>query len=169
MSKWYGSVNNRIDEGRKFCKEIKVGTGMTEYLWSDRHPYEVTRVIDQEHVFVRKMDHKRIDHNGMSDWQEYEYISNPNYDEIELMLRRGKWYIVKTFNKEELMKKVDELFANGKAMLRTKEAELLRLCEWSQFTDNQREKFNNGKTIKKYEQWNNISFGVMEYYYDYSF
>ena len=165
----YGSINNRFDEGHKFCKEIKVGTGMTEYMWSDRHPYEVTRVIDQEHVFVRPMDHKRTDSNGMSECQDYEYISNPNYSEIEVMVRRGKWYKVFSYNKEELMKKVDELFANKKEMLRTKEDELKRLCEWSNFTEKQQADFDNGKTIKKYQKWNNISFGVMEYYYDFSF
>lgn len=46
--KWYGSLNNRLEENKMFCEEIKVGTGLTEYFYSDRHPYEVVKVIDQK-------------------------------------------------------------------------------------------------------------------------
>ena len=45
-NKWYGSLNNRLDEGKTFG-DIKVGTGVTEMCWSDRHPYEVVEIIDE--------------------------------------------------------------------------------------------------------------------------
>ena len=167
--KWYGSVNNRIEEGKQFTPEIKVGTGMTEYMWSDRHAYEVTRVIDQEHLFVRKMNAKRIDHNGMSECQDYEYTSNPNAPEIEIVKRRGKWYIQNNFNKDELMKRIDKAFEEGKSNCKTKECELAYYLIHADLTPKQREAFDNGKTVKKYREWNNISFGVMEEYYDFSF
>ena len=44
--KWYGSLNNRIEENRMFTDEIKVGTGVTKYSWSDRDAYEVVEVED---------------------------------------------------------------------------------------------------------------------------
>ena len=31
MAKWYGSINNRLEEDKQFCPVIEVGTGMTEY------------------------------------------------------------------------------------------------------------------------------------------
>ena len=34
--KWYGSLNNRLEENRQFCEKIEVGTGVTEYMYSDR-------------------------------------------------------------------------------------------------------------------------------------
>ena len=91
MSKWYGSVTNRIEENRMFCDEIKVGTGVTEYDWSDRHPYEVTEVIDQKHVKVRMMDHKGIGEPYSNEW---ELISNPKHSEVLLNKRGNYWYKV---------------------------------------------------------------------------
>lgn len=165
----YGSINNRFDEGHKFCKEIKVGTYVTEYLWSDRHAYEVTKVIDQEHVTIRRLDAKRIDKNGMSECQDYQYISNENNASFDLEFRRGKWYIVRTFNKEEMLKEVEKRFANKSNDCYDKEKELMWLLHGSNFTEKQYEKFNNGGSIKKYYEHNNISFGVADEYYDYSF
>ena len=52
--------------------------GVTECMWSDRAPYEVIAVKDDRHITVREMNYKRIDGNGMSECQEYEYTSNPN-------------------------------------------------------------------------------------------
>ena len=54
---WYGSLNNRIEENKMFCDTIEVGTGVTEYSWSDRHPYEVVEVKDQKNVAIRGMKH----------------------------------------------------------------------------------------------------------------
>ena len=53
--KWYGSINNRIEEGHNYesDKTIKVGTDVTVYGWSDRQCKYVTRVIDQKHIFVK--------------------------------------------------------------------------------------------------------------------
>lgn len=126
MARWYGSLTNRIDENKKYCDEIKVGTGVTEYLWSDRHAYEVTKVIDQKHVFIRRMETERIDNNGMSDVQDYKYTSNPKYEEKELIYKYNHWY--------EVYRWIDD----------------------------------TGKKRHKSEKIN-VSFGVMNEYYDYSF
>lgn len=167
--KWYGSINNRIDEGKQYCKEIKVGTGMTEYMWTDRHAYEVVKVINQNHVFVKRLIAKRIDHNGMSECQDYEYISNPDAAEIELVKRYNAWYILNVYSKKDIEQRAKKAFETGRNCGKTIEAEinyyLLNAC----FTEKQRADFENGKEIKKYKKWNNISFGVLDEYYDFSF
>lgn len=92
MSKvWYGNLTNRVAE---MCKQPKpvVGMGVTEMMWSDRYPFEVIEVIDDRHILVRELDAKRIDSNGMSESQKYEYISNEENNVIKLFLtKQGKW------------------------------------------------------------------------------
>lgn len=168
MSKWYGSVNNRIEEGHQFVKEIKVGDGMTEYLWSDRHAYEVTQVINQEHVFVRRM--KATIKEGTSYYQQqYDYAQDLNEKEIELVKYRGNWCKLHIYNKERINKLVDKAFEEKRNWWGTKEQEYEFAVGMGHLTEKQREKFENGKTIKKYTPWKNISFGVMEEYEDPSF
>jgi len=51
-----------------------VGKGATELCWSDRHAYEVLSVSeDGMSCIIDQYDAKRIDKNGMSESQEYEY------------------------------------------------------------------------------------------------
>lgn len=89
-SKWYGSISNRIEEGKTYG-EIFVGMGATEYMWSDTVPYEVIKVVDEKHVVVRRMDYKRVDKEGMSDYQEYEYTSNPKNYIARLTKTKNGW------------------------------------------------------------------------------
>lgn len=87
---WYGSLQNRLLE--KVNKEPQVGMGVTEYCWSDRHAYEVIAVKDARHITVRRLDYKRIDNNGMSEDQEYEFKSNEKNHTCELFLtKKGVW------------------------------------------------------------------------------
>lgn len=125
-SKWYGSLTNRCEENHKLVDKIKVGDGVTEYLWSDRVPYEVTKVIDQTHIFIRPMDYERTDNNGMSECQDYKYISNPNRKELEMRFKYNHWYEIQHYTDKE-----------GKP---------------------------HRRSIKM-----NITIGVMERYYDFSF
>lgn len=55
MSKvWYGNLTNRLEENKNFTgREIKPGDDITMYLYSDRHCYYVTDVIDQKHIKVK--------------------------------------------------------------------------------------------------------------------
>lgn len=150
MKKIYGSLINRIHEGKTFVDEIKVGTPVTEYLWSDRHVHEVTKVIDQKHVFIREMEAIRTDKNGMSDSQQYRYESNENANEVELVKRGDVWYKVTTYTKELYEKLVKEYW-----------------CGWV-LTESQWKRIDEGKDVKKYTKMN-ISFGIADYYYDFSF
>lgn len=90
-AKWYGSLNNRIDEQIKSPVPL-VGMGATEYCWSDRHAYEIISVKDERHITVRQYTAKRTDNNGMSECQDYEFISNPNGATCDLFLTsKGEW------------------------------------------------------------------------------
>lgn len=167
--KLYGSLTNRFEESKQYCKEIEVGTYMTEYMWSDRHAYEVVKVIDQQHVSVRRLKAIRTDNYGMSDAQNYRYESDERQPVEDLEFRRGKWYKVYYYNKESILKTIEERFNTGRNIMRKKEHEYNWLVIHAGMTANQRAKFENGATIKKYTQWNNISFGVADEYYDFSF
>lgn len=122
MSKWYGSINNRLEENRQFVPTIEVGTGMTEYLWSDRHPYEVVKVIDQKHVVVREMEHKLVGEPFSNKWELFSDPERP----VEYITKRGQYWYWTTEYEEDGKKKRNLHRAN-------------------------------------------VSFGVAEYYYDYSF
>ena len=88
---WYGSLQNRMMERGKM-PEPQVGMGATECFYSDRKPYEIIEVKDARHITVRALDYKRIDDYGMSDCQDYEYISNPENPTAELFLtKQGEW------------------------------------------------------------------------------
>lgn len=121
MSKWYGSVENRLEENKMYCDKIKVGTLATVYFYSDRFPYEVLKVINDKHIFVRELSHKKKEGSPeMSN--EWDLYSNPDNKLYELKFRYGKWKVV------------------------------------SQLKDG-----------SIYYSDINISFGVAEYYFDYSF
>lgn len=143
---WYGSLNNRLDENKMFCDEIKVGTGVTKYSYSDRHAYEVTRVDNQKHVWIRQYDHKPAGEAFSNDW---ELISNENNPEIELVFRYGKWYSVIEWTQEA----IDKIIARDGYFI-----------DWHGV----QEKLQNKKSVKTYDKMN-VSFGVADYYYDYSF
>lgn len=88
---WYGSLTNRIEERAK-SPTPAVGMGATEYCWSDRHAYEIIEVKDDRHITVRAYTCKRIDKNGMSECQDYEYIPNPNGHIAHLFKTlKGEW------------------------------------------------------------------------------
>ena len=150
MKKLEGSIINRIYEGNTFVDEIKVGTPVTEYFWSDRHVHEVTKVIDQKHVFIREMKAIRTDDNGMSDYQTWRYESDPKAHEVELVKRGDVWYEVHTYTKE----RYDYLVKNS-------------WCGWV-LTESQWKRIDEGKDVKKYTKMN-ISFGIADYYYDFEF
>lgn len=147
-SKWYGSINNRIEENKMFCDEIRVGTGMTEYWWSDRHPYEVIAVKDQKHVTVRALDHKHIGEPCMdNNWELISNENNPTYE----MTKRGKyWYFTVTVTADIL----DDDSVDTKLYLAQNEIDIDKLRK-------------NGKVTRYHRA--NVSFGVADYYYDYSF
>jgi hypothetical protein len=63
-------------------KDVVLGvTGATLLSWSDRHPATVVDMYKQgkfEYIVVQHDDYKRIDQNGLSESQTYEYTQNKN-------------------------------------------------------------------------------------------
>lgn len=157
--KFYGSLTNRLEEGKQFVKQIEVGTGVTEYLWSDTHAYEVTKVISQTNFFVRRYDRKCK--GQINDWQ---LISNPNNPEIEVVKRNNIWYRVTRYSKKNLIKRAYEM---RKSFKNEEVAYNYFLC-MSGLTQKQKEKIESGKEVKQYSKFN-ISVGKAEEYFDYEF
>lgn len=162
--KLYGSLNNRMEENRMYCKEIEVGTGMTRYDYSDRHAYEVVKVINQTNVFVREYDHEIAGEPMSNQWK---LVSNENNPVIELKLKNGVWYRVLEYSKQNWLEQAQKEFERGS--VKTPQAWYDYCKCMSGLTQKEKDKIENGKTVKKLRKFGNVSFGVAEYYFDYEF
>lgn len=170
--KLYGNLNNRFDENRYFngtLNNIKVGTLCTIYSWSDRHAYEVVEVTDQEHIAIRQLKAIRTDGNGMSDSQTYRYESNPKNPIQKLVLKNGKWREANTYTKERYEKAIENSIKSGDAKERKAAEAFIKYHFRCNITEKQFERMMDGKEITKLGEQVNISFGVADQYYDYSF
>lgn len=145
---WYGNLTNRLEENKMFCEEITVGTGMTEYLYSDRRPYEVVEVKDQKHVKVRRLDHKHIGNVPMDN--SWELISNEENPVYEMTKRGNFWYWTVRITSDIL----EDLTFEKQLFLAHNDVDIDKLRE-------------KGKVTKYHKA--NVSFGHADYYYDYEF
>lgn len=154
MSKWYGSLDNRLEENRMMCDAIEVGTGVTEYSWSDRHPYEVVAVKDQKHVTIRPMKHEhRADAEPMTN--SWIITSDENASTEEIAKRGNYWYSVVTITPQEAQEILDGDDVDAKI--------------WACHNNfNLPEIVASGKVKKAYHR-RNLTFGKADYYYDYEF
>ena len=146
---WYGNLTNRLEENKMFCDTIEVGTGVTEYYYSDRHPYEVVEVMDQKHVMVRQLDHKHVGDGCMDN--NWELVSNEEYPARMLTKRGDRWYWTVTVT-SDILEKAHEIET------------MLFLCHNNIDADKLREK---GKITRYHKA--NVSFGIADYYYDYEY
>lgn len=144
---WYGSLDNRLEENRQFCETIEVGTGVTEYHYSDRTPYEVVAVKDQKHISIRRYDHEA---DGECYSNKWKLISNEDNTVIDLVKRGNYWYREKTAT-------IDDV--------NSADVEVRLWVALNGFDVDKIKK--NGKQTKFDKM--NVSFGIAEYYYDYSF
>ena len=151
--KLYGNLNNRLEEDKMFCSEITVGTGVTEYFYSDREAYEVVSVKDQKHVTVRKYDHKLIGGPYSNDWQ---LISNPDNPERDLERRGNVWYWTSTVTQADV-NRMQEKGEEGQMMM------FHLSCEGFDFD----KIAEHGKQTKRHRA--KVSFGRANYYYDHEF
>lgn len=154
MTKWYGSLQNRLEENKTYCDEIKVGTGVTEYSWSDREAYEVIAVQDQKHVTIRKMDHRHVGDGCMDN--SWELISNPGNPTYDLVKRGNYWYSKLVCTREWLQSLPDDPEKKFEAQL------------WMAHNDFDPDVVMTKGSQTKYRR-RNVSFGVASYYYDYEF
>lgn len=148
MSKFYGSLNNRLMENSVGPKPV-VGMGVTECCYSDREPYEIIEVKDDKHIVVRAMGYERIDNNGMSECQDYRYFSKPDGAVYHLVLRNGRW-------RDRIEEAVYEEDPDG---------EYVRLFDGG---NNKRYRKVGTKLTNKLG-CNGWRLGVAEHYYDFSF
>ena len=153
--RWYGNLNNRLEENRQFCETIEVGTGMTEYMYSDRHPYEVVEVKDQKHVSVRGLDHKKVGDVPMDN--NWELVSNENNPVYYLTKRGNYWYWTVTVT-SDILEGLEEKSNNERIDT------MIFLCHQNIVADELKAK---GK-ITRYHRAN-VSFGIADYHYDYEF
>ena len=87
--KAYGSITNRIMENVK--GDPYVGMGVTMTLWSDRYAGTVIKVTPYK-VTVQRDKAKRIDGNGVSESQTYEYEPDYNGEILEFYKQKnGAW------------------------------------------------------------------------------
>jgi len=89
-----GSLVNYIMSGRSaLCPEV--GMGATELWWSDRHAYTIVEVSgDKKRIVVQRDIAKRIDRNGFSESQTYEFTPDPTATRVVVTLRKnGRWVV----------------------------------------------------------------------------
>lgn len=99
----YGNVINRVLEGKNFSgKEIEVGMPVTEYLWSDREPWEVTKVYDQKHICIRRLDYEVVEGSMMDGSAEYKFKSNTKNQEVEIKRFKNGWFDLREVNGKKL-------------------------------------------------------------------
>lgn len=196
MSKrWYGSIDNRIEEGRNYepDKKIKEGTDITVYYWSDRHCKYVTKVVDQKHIFVKDWhvcaDHSKPGGAGHQDWmyfktarEEQEYLDNyyMSNDKARLEYEKclGRKYECANYDEIKESSPEEWVFRYGhwNRVVRFTKADVERIKErdgWCRLypkTEKEKEAFEAGKEVVQYSRISEgISFGVREYYYDWEF
>ena len=94
-----GSLINHLFSGSAFHKP-EIGEGATLLSWTDRYPATVID-YDEKKKIVTVQDDKyvRIDKNGLSESQTYEYAANTDGCTRTFKHNGDKWYPV-VFNKE---------------------------------------------------------------------
>ena len=192
--KWYGSINNRIEEGHNYesGKTIKVGTDITTYFWSDRQCKYVTKVVDQKHIFVKDYyviaDRASGSHGDrwkyfkslreqeayLNDW----YRSHPEEAaEYERAVGRPYEYadldeIEESSHEEEWAFRYghwNRVIRFGKALAEKTEERSGRRGFFPK-TEKEKEAFEAGKEVVRYDRiQEGISFGVRDFRYDWEF
>lgn len=165
MSKWYGSIDNRLEEGKNFTgREIRVGDDITMYLWSDRMCYYVTDVENQKRIKVRRYYHC-ADHSKPGGMGHQNWLLFKTWDEYNEYLAD---YFPQYHCHGEHRDEPDPetwVFRYNKWMVET-------ICKDSRFCNNERERkeFEKKGYFRSYrDTTGKVSFGVAEYYHDWEF
>jgi hypothetical protein len=81
LGKQTGSFVNWAQSGTRGQPEPEVGMGVTFLGWTDRHPGTIHAIFSDDkflYIEVSGDDYQRVDNNGMSECQDYEYTSRPD-------------------------------------------------------------------------------------------
>ena len=74
-----GSLTNYLKSGTKGQPVPVVGMGATLLSWTDRYPATIIEVLKGGKVIIVQEDNAvRVDNNGMSECQDYEFTPNPD-------------------------------------------------------------------------------------------
>jgi hypothetical protein len=94
MSQEHGSFQNTILGSSEPVPVV--GMGATEYKWTDRCAYTIVRVSESGKTFWMQEDKaERVDANGMSEAQSYEFTPDPTAPLVEVRInKRLGWKIV---------------------------------------------------------------------------
>lgn len=157
--KWYGNLTNRLEEGRQF-EEIKPGTDITMYLWSDRHCYYVTEVIDEKHIKVKPWiviaDHSKPCRMGHQDWLYFKTYKEAN-DYLKSFGFNGYREDLETIEE-------DWVFRYNKWM------RMFRYTEENYCTDREKKSLEKKGYYDRFSDLSGkVSFGVRDYFYDWTF
>ena len=155
-----GSLVNRLYENQQFVEEIKVGMGATEYFYSDRHAYEVVEVKDQKHISIRRYD-ARLTDGAYSN--NYKLISNEKNPIRNLVYRNNRWYeefVIKFDN----YKNIYEKYHNNQSYTEDEFCQAIWLANHNISLEQLKQK----QIMKKYHK-TNISIGIADEHYDWSF
>lgn len=160
---WMMANNNTLPE---------VGKGATELMWSDREPYQVTWVSDDKtECIIQPINAKRIDKNGMSESQQYDY-SEVLDCKIHLVWRKkqGGCWCKKSKEIRFVPKFVKQWEEENKQMFFG--SSISKELKEQIYTDGSYYPNNIIKGItKEYTKYSkmNIRFGYATKYYDFSF
>lgn len=162
--KLYGSLQNRLMEGKDFANgDIKVGTGVTEVSYSDRHAYEVIAVKDQNHFTIRRMKAIPAGEYMSNTWELESDETQPAYD-IERI--NGVFYEVNYLTKEKVMERAEKALKEDFVPNTPIEKAIGYVTMF--LTAKQRERVLSGKQVKLKSKMN-IAVGIQQEYYDYEF
>lgn len=86
-------INNLMSNSR--CAVPEIGMGVTQLCWTDRHPFTIIDIINDKTLVVQADESIRVDNNGMSDSQKYEYKQNPEGSIYIITLRKNGYWVTK--------------------------------------------------------------------------
>ncbi|MFM6944975.1 MAG: hypothetical protein ACKOXV_06830 [Bacteroidota bacterium] len=75
--------------------EVSIGTGATKLMYTDRYPFTVIDVINENTLVLQADDYERVDNNGMSDCQEYVFTQNPTNPTYIVTKRKNGYWVTK--------------------------------------------------------------------------
>tara|TARA_R110000744_G_scaffold134922_3_gene244231 strand:- start:7544 stop:8071 length:528 start_codon:yes stop_codon:yes gene_type:complete len=159
---WMMSNNNTLPE---------IGEGATELMWSDRQPHQVTWVSDDKsECIIQSINAKRIDTNGMSESQNYDYSDVTDHKQHLIWRNKqgGCWCIkskeirfIPKFKKQYEIENQKEFYAS----------ELSKELKTEIFGDKYYPQNIIKGITKEYTNYNkiNIAFGYAQKYHDFTF
>ena len=188
MKKFYGSLSARLEEGKNYNQDnlIHEGDDITMYYWSDQKCYYIVKVNNQKDILVKQYsvvaDQEKARGMGHQDWLYFKTEAEANkYMNKHL----SKEYIEKYGLRNENVKDPEPqnwVFRNNQWKSKTGYTleKIENICSknhWSlqvyldcYFTPTEQKKLAEGKEVYKYKKLDGkISFGVRDYYYDWSF